>query len=610
LSLGPLSAAVAQNLELRQAEFLLSAAAQPPNSDAAWRPQTLPDQWVQSRPGVVGNGWYRFNFTLEEPSGQIQSIYLPRFCMNAAVYLNGVLLGSSGRFDEPISRNWNRPLFVLIPPSVLHAGENTLHLRLASITYSQGSLLPIHIGPERTLRPEYERLFFWHITLNQTITLLILAIGVLMLSLWLRRRQDTMYAYFGASALVWALNSTNLFVRDALIPNHWWEIVVGATLPVFVALLMLSLLRFIERPWRPFERLLWLMLGATPVTLIAAPESAFLALTTAWYLVALTATVITSVLLVRAAWQKRSADIALLTAAIWTGFLFGTHDWLMNSNLLWYSNGAGGLSTDVHMVHYAAPLVFMMVGWIMTARFVRVLNDYERLNTELEQRVSHKHAELEANFSRLEAMTKEQAMMDERQRIVADMHDGLGGQLVTALRLAESNRVDGAGMADLLRECLDDMRIVMNSITPGEHDLDAVLGALRYRLAPRFERAGIELEWQMDAVLPDYPLTPHNALHVQRIMQETFTNILKHAEATRISVEIGLCDDGKRRCIRIADNGCGVRGDHKGRGRLNMQSRAARIGGEVRLESSNQGTVVTLLLPPVGAGLPSSEITL
>lgn len=594
--------AQAQILVLKEADFVLDASQAQPSDNAAWARQALPDQWIQSRPGVVGSGWYRFRFTLAEQGGQIQSIYLPRLSMNAAVYLNGVLLGSGGSFDEPIARNWNRPLFVLIPPGVLHPGENTLHLRLASIVYSQGSLFPVYVGPEQILHAEYERLFFWRITLNQAITLIIAAIGVLMLSLWWRRRQDTMYAYFGAAALVWALNSTNLYVRDVPISSQGWEIMVNATLPMFVALLMLSLLRFIERPWRSFERLLWLLLVAAPLTMIFVPAPAFFTLTSGWFLAALIATVTTSTLLVRAAWHKRSLDIALLAASIWMGFLFGAHDWLMHSKLLWYANPQEIGNGEIHLVHYAAPLVFMMVGWIMTARFVRVLNDYEQLNADLEQRVASKHTELAANFSRMEAMTKEQAMMEERQRIVADMHDGLGGQLVTALRLVESNRVDGAGVAELLRECLDDMRIVMNAITPGEHDLDAVLGTLRYRLAPRFERAGIEFDWQMDATLPDYPLTPQNALHVQRILQESFTNILKHADATRITVESGVSKDGERRTIRIADNGHGICGEQKGRGIVNMRSRAARIGGEVRLASLDQGVVVTLLLPPVSKG--------
>lgn len=600
------SAASARILEFRQADFVFSQDGSLPSDDAPWVRLALPDQWSMNHPGRTGDGWYRFRFDLAELDPAIHAVYLPRLCMNAAVYLNGVLLGEGGSFGEQVARNWNRPLLFLAPPGVLRPGQNVLHVRLHSVAYSQGSLFPVSLGPEPELRPDYEKHFFQRITLNQAITLIIVAIGVLMVSLWWRRRQDTMYVWFGVSALVWAANSTNLYLQDIPLGNRQWEVFVNASLPVFVALLMVSLLRFIERPWRSFERLLWLMLFAAPLTLIFVPVAEFFAFTTGWHLAALIATVITSVLLAHSAWHRRSLDIALLAASIWAGFLFGAHDWLMHSKLLWYADPRDLDIGEIHLVHYAAPLVFLVVGWIMTARFVQALNDYERLNVHLEQRVASKHAELEANFSRLEIMAKEQAMLEERQRIVADMHDGLGGQLVTALRLVESNRVDGAGVAELLRECLDDMRIVMNSITPGEHDLDTVLGTLRHRLAPRFERAGIELDWkidtQMNDALPGYPLTAQNALHVQRILQESFTNILKHSGATRIMVETGPSDEGGGRCIRIADNGQGIRGDRRGRGISNMQSRAAHIGGQLRIDSSEQGTVVTLRLPPVVTG--------
>lgn len=598
------SSVAAQTLELHQAELVLSDALQPPGAEATWQPQSLPDLWVVSRPGIGGNGWYRLRFEWRGDDERIQAIHLPRLCMNGAVYLNGVLLGDGGQFDEPVSRNWNRPLLFLIPPGVLKQGDNVIHVRLLTFAYSQGSLYPLIIGSEDELRPDYEKLHFLRITLNQTMTLIIVAIGLLMLSLWLRRRQDTMYAYFGVAALIWAFNSTNLYIIDAPVVSRTWELLIHAAFPMFVALLMHSLLRFIEVRQRLSERALWLLFILPLLTLPLAPPQWFVHLAVIWHSAALLVTAAMVLLLSAVAWRRRNIEIALLAGALWVNVFFGLHDWLAQSELLWGKNLRSG---DILLVQYGAPLLFLVVGWIMTARFVRVLNEFEQINRELEQRVAAKHAELEANFARLEAITQERAMLAERQRIVADMHDGLGGQLVTALRLVENNRVDGAGVAALLRDCLDDMRIVMNSITPGEHDLDAVLGALRYRLTPRFEQAGITLGWRLDFALPEYALTPQESLNIQRILQESFTNILKHSGATRITVESGLYEDEQRRYIRITDNGCGICGEHRGRGVANMQSRGARIGAEVSIDSAEQGTVVTLLLPPQARGCDASR---
>lgn len=118
LAFASLATAVAQPLEsppleLNTAEFVVSGAAQPPSNDLPWQKQTLPDQWQSNHPGVSGDLWYRLSFDFAATETRIHAVYLPRLCMNAAVFLNGFFLGSGGRIEEPVARNWNRPLFFL-----------------------------------------------------------------------------------------------------------------------------------------------------------------------------------------------------------------------------------------------------------------------------------------------------------------------------------------------------------------------------------------------------------------------------------------------------------------------------------------------------------------
>jgi signal transduction histidine kinase len=589
--------AFAQTQRLGAAEFVVNDASQAPPDNAAWRSQALPDRWGANHPGVSGSIWYRLHFDSTEADAQIHAVYLPRFCMNAAVFLNGVFLGAGGSFDEPVSRNWNRPQFFLIPPGLLRAGQNTLHVRVHSPPYTQGGFSPPLVGPEQTLRPEFERAFFLHITLNQTLGLIVFAIGVLMLSLWWRRRKDTMYGYFGLSALTWSLNSANLYIQDIPLSTTQWEVLINASFQVFAALFLISLLRFIDARSRWLERLLWALLIGSPVMLALAPESAYSSLTAALHLLSLSAAAVLIALLTRAALRRRDLDIAMLAAGMWLIVLFAAHDWLLHSKLLWYANGHWLGQGDIYLLQFAAPMIFMVVGWIMTARFVRVLNDFERLNVELEDRVAAKHAELAANFDRLQTVEKERAVLEERERLMADMHDGLGGQLVTALRVMESDRAASVDVPQLLRECLDEMRLVVNSLASDHADLLAVLSDLRYRFESRLVKAGITLDWRAQDVPPLADLSPRVVLDIQRIAQEALTNVIKHAHADRITVETGVTENGAQAFVRIADNGQGLRGDHRGRGLVNMHKRAQRIGGELRVESADNGTIVTLLLP-------------
>src|SRR6476620_9716373 len=72
-------AAVAPGAALRldYADFVASDAVEPPPDTAAWRPQSLPDDWDAAHAGQRGVGWYRLRFELTPPVPARPAIYLP-----------------------------------------------------------------------------------------------------------------------------------------------------------------------------------------------------------------------------------------------------------------------------------------------------------------------------------------------------------------------------------------------------------------------------------------------------------------------------------------------------------------------------------------------------
>jgi hypothetical protein len=129
-----------------------------------------------------------------------------------------------------------------------------------------------------------------------------------------------------------------------------------------------------------------------------------------------------------------------------------------------------------------------------------------------------------------------------------------------------------------------------------------VLGSLRYRLEPRLKAQGIALDWQVQEVPKLACLTPQNVLHILRILQEAFTNVLKHAQADRVVVEAGVEPDARRVYIRVSDNGRGLASSdgprRQGHGLVNMLRRAKALGGELLVRpASGRGTTLELLLP-------------
>ncbi|MEK7811797.1 MAG: ATP-binding protein, partial [Pseudomonadota bacterium] len=100
-------------------------------------------------------------------------------------------------------------------------------------------------------------------------------------------------------------------------------------------------------------------------------------------------------------------------------------------------------------------------------------------------------------------------------------------------------------------------------------------------------------------------LDQRNALHILRILQEAFTNIIKHTHATEICVATHT--DAQHTQVIVSDNGAGfnlaeVR-QKAGKGLSNQQRRAEAIGASVSWDSAHTGTAFTLRMPITKTGM-------
>lgn len=196
-----------------------------------------------------------------------------------------------------------------------------------------------------------------------------------------------------------------------------------------------------------------------------------------------------------------------------------------------------------------------------------------------------------------------ETVLNERRRMMGELHDGFGNTLITALMSLERGDLDPAAVAAVLRECVDDLRLMIDSQEPAARDISTLLGMLRYRLQKRIESAGVRLHWNMGELVQRTALEPTQSLDLLRILQEAITNSLRHSGARNI--EIAARQLRSRIEVRVQDDGRGfdagaVAG---GRGIGNMRARAGRIGADIAIESEQGvGTAVTVLLPPPKVG--------
>ena len=530
-------------------------------------------------PESRGAGWYRLSFDLAGPPQELQALYVLRLRVVGQAFVNGRLVGQTAPIEQPATGRI--PHLFSVPPYLLHAGRNTLHLRLEWTSPRSAQLGPVQVGPQASLLPRQQARHWQAITGLQLLATVSATLGIFMLLLWSRRRKEAALSWFGLTALSYTLFlGDSIFVRVPVAPG-----LLDAISQFGGALVDVSIILFALRyaGWR-WPRAEWALWGLVPLYQVTTswpgPVSEFIVVSVASTWVVIFASV---------AWRRRTAESLALA--------FASVCWPLSDLWQQYFAAPDGVIVEP----YSFLPLFLVMGWILVNRFARSLSESEQLNAELTQRVQAKRVELEQNYRRLHALEQQQAVTAERQRIMSDIHDGIGGQLISTLSLVEHGKAASHEVAAALRDCIDDLRLAIDSLEPTDDDSLPVLGNLRYRIEGRLKQQGIALEWKVEEVPKLACLTPQNVLHILCILQEAFTNIVKHAGASRIQVGTGAHSARDRMFIRVRDNGRGFSTTRlEGRGLTNMLRRARTIGGDLHVLPTDQGTTLELLLPVGG----------
>ncbi|HYP31645.1 MAG TPA: ATP-binding protein [Burkholderiaceae bacterium] len=595
------------SLTIREADFcrVPEPGDRMPGAECAWETVPLAKMWSGLGDKPQYEAWYRLHFRLDAVPAQGVAMYVVAFNRTGRLFVNGQYVRQFGAMTEPLPLNWNRSQYAFLPAGLLRAGDNEIEIQQRAYGWEQAWLAPVQLGPEGRMLAMWRLRVFWQNELVRILGVSTATIGLFLLAVWLGRRSQAMYFWFGCVSLLWTLISLDYFAVSPPLPAHLWERCMEAAQVLRGVLMFMFTLRYCGKRWPLVEAGAWayLVLGAAAMFSDVLPSYAI----DLWYLGTLVAAIVYCVMLVRQGLRVSLLEGTMLAVAGGTQIALSAYDLWLFSSKTW---------TDrVYLVHFSAPLFVGVVATILIQRFVESLNAYERLAAVLEQRVGEKAAELERNYEQLIEARRNQALAIERGRIMSEMHDGIGSQLTLALSLVR--RMDreadphGSGedgqVATVLRESIEDLQLIIDSLEPVENDLLTVLGTLRYRLQDRLGKSGIDLQWNVVDLPPLPILTPHSVLSILRIVQEAFANCLKHSGATRITVTTGLVGEpgnDEKAQIAIVDNGRGIDGTRVGRGLENMRRRAGALGGTLRISSRPGATEVLLVFPTLRAQEP------
>lgn len=253
------------------------------------------------------------------------------------------------------------------------------------------------------------------------------------------------------------------------------------------------------------------------------------------------------------------------------------------------------------LIRNIAPLGVLALAILLLFGIVRraqmLSRRLEDANAVLDARIAEKQAELEITAALLRQREAEAAVQHERGRIMRDMHDGMGGQLLSVLMLSRDENSPRRMIANTVEQAIDDLRLMIDSLDSVGDTMDIALGQFRERADTKLRAAGMRLAWTNALDGHSIILPPGSILAIYRIMQEAINNAVRHSGGKVVTLAISQSGQGGVE-IAISDDGKpGPALWKRGRGLSNMETRAQAIGGSLLIETGATGTRVILRIP-------------
>lgn len=210
--------------------------------------------------------------------------------------------------------------------------------------------------------------------------------------------------------------------------------------------------------------------------------------------------------------------------------------------------------------------------------------------------------------------SRENAVLEERNRLARNLHDSVSQLLYSLTLMAGSTKkmlergyeMEGVKtsvtrLEDTAHQALKEMRLLLYELRPAVLDSEGLVGALQHRIETVEDRLGVKVDLQVDD-LPELPSNIEDALY--HIVLEALNNIVKHSGSA--TARIRLTGSRGNLVLEIWDNGKGfhTHQHHTGLGLRNMRERGQMVGCDITIDSKpGEGTRIL-----VRAKIPSGSL--
>ncbi|MDJ1479682.1 sensor histidine kinase [Cytophagaceae bacterium YF14B1] len=253
----------------------------------------------------------------------------------------------------------------------------------------------------------------------------------------------------------------------------------------------------------------------------------------------------------------------------------------------------------LNYVFIGAIIILLVLGFL----FYRNTRTQKIISQQTEKLQEQRIRELEQAQQLLAVNSMLQGQEAERSRLAKDLHDGLGGMLSSIklslsdmkgdMILSEQNASSFSRAVDQLDDTIRELRRVAHSMMPEALVRFGLVRALQGFCNDLGRSAHLSIDLQTIGL--EDRLDSSTEIIVYRIVQELLNNIIKHAGATEVLVQIARAENNLN--LTVEDNGKGfdTSGSYQGIGLSNIRSRVEYLNGNLEIQSSpGTGTSVNI----------------
>lgn len=556
-------------------------------------PVSLPDAWNKKR--QQGLWRYRLQFDLQVTPAQAWALYIPRAGNRLRVALNGRTIAQLGSFGDTAGDFAQRPHFFAVPDGVLHQGANQIDITLEGDLARYAGLSQVRVGPDRELRPVYGLRHNVQLGGSLIVVALCGVFGLLALALFAAVRQAS-DGFFALACFFCSVRTSYAVVEQVPFDFRLWAWIVDICYAGLVTTIVVFCVRALGMKGRFWNAvaLAFLMASLVLVSWHAAEQRTDIR--QIWTMLMLLFVLGVSLTLIWQWWRQRSAISAVLALAAAGGVALGAHDhWLV----FYTPDGYGGFA----LARFALVFFILAMGWIIVDRVVARIREERALREAVARELEEKKTELSREFAVNTRLAAERAQAMEREKLIHDLHDGMGLQLNSLLGMVEKGDARPDEVQTEVRNSIEQLRTLVDGSESFDGSLAELLGHIRHRIDGRLRRQGIQLHWTGNTGENTPRVRPAAAVSLQRLVFELCTNVIKHAEASNVTVVVdveGHPDAQARLRIRFEDDGHSARQGvvESGTGRRSLLRRVQELeGSHEETFESEQGWKHCIAIP-------------